>query len=111
MSKQFQARQGDIMFRAVDGPPKAANRKPRSDKVLAYGEVTGHCHQMIEPPLAELEQYETEEGIYVFSKDHEIKIGHDEHNVVTLPKSTWVLVTRQREYDPVAAEKERRVQD
>ena len=108
--KQFQARQGDIFFRFVDGPPKTANRKPKSDAVLAYGEVTGHCHKVTNE-MSEMESYEAPEGIYVFNKDNEIGVSHDEHGTIKLPKNTWILVTRQREYDPSAAERERRVQD
>jgi hypothetical protein len=38
-------------------------------------------------------------------------VGHDEHNVITLPANQWVCVTRQREYDPLSAERQRRVAD
>ncbi len=111
MSK-FQARQGDIFFRSVDSLPKKANLKKKSDPILAYGEVTGHSHKIIEPALSELDMNTDENGdIYVRSESQEIKIWHDEHNVITLPANKWICITRQREYDPLAAEKERRVAD
>ena len=49
--------------------------------------------------------------IYVLSEHEDIKIGHDEHDVITLPKNEWICVSRQREYDPLAVEKERKVAD
>ena len=108
----FQARQGDIFFKVVeqkDVPP--AIRKHDSN-ILAYGEVTGHSHKIISPLISEMESYVDEKGdIYVLSAFQEIRIGHDEHDVVTLPANQWICISRQKEYDPIAIEKERRVCD
>jgi hypothetical protein len=41
------------------------------------------------------------------SKNEDIKVWHDEHNVITLPSNEWICVSRQKEYDPL--EKARRV--
>lgn len=106
----FQARQGDIFFKSVNSKPK--DLKKYNSNILAYGEVTGHSHKIISPSISEMESYVDENGdIYVLSVLEDIKIGHDEHNVVTLPKNEWICISRQREYDPLAAEKERRVAD
>ena len=107
----FQARQGDIFFKVVDQLPQREMKK-KSDNILAYGEVTGHSHQVISPSISEMEmQVDTNGDIYVLSEHEDIKIGHDEHNVVTLPKGKWICISRQREYDPLAIEKERKVAD
>jgi hypothetical protein len=59
-----------------------------------------------------MESFVDENGdIYVLSEHEDIKIGHDEHDVITLPKNEWICVSRQREYDPLAVEKERKVAD
>lgn len=106
----FQARQGDIFFKSVKSAPK--NLKKYQSNILAYGEVTGHSHKIISPLVSEMESYVDENGdIYVLSALEEIRIGHDEHNEIVLPKNEWICISRQREYDPLAAEKERRVAD
>lgn len=105
----MQARQGDIFFMIVDGVPK--NSKKHPSNILAYGEVTGHSHKIISPSISEMESFVDKKGdIYVRSAS-EITVGHDEHNCVFLPSNEWICITRQREYDPLAVEKERRVAD
>ena len=106
----FQARQGDIFFKVVNSVPKEI--KKHTSNIIAYGEVTGHSHKIISPLISEMESYVDENGdIYVLSALQDIRIGHDEHNEVVLPKNKWICISRQREYDPLAAEKERRVAD
>lgn len=111
VEKAFQARQGDIFFQKVDCLP-TGKLTPKSDAIFAYGEVTGHCHKAISPALSEMEMCSDEKGdIYVLSKNEDIKVWHDEHSVVTLPKNQWICISRQREYDPLAESKQRRVLD
>lgn len=106
----FQARQGDIFFKSVKSTPK--NLKKHNSNILAYGEVTGHSHKIMSPSISEMESYVDEKGdIYVLSALEEIRIGHDEHNEIVLPKNEWICISRQREYDPLAADKERQVAD
>ena len=106
----MQARQGDIFFKTVKNIPN--NMKKKTDNILAYGEVTGHSHKIMSPSISEMESFVDENGdIYVLSEHEDIKIGHDEHDVITLPKGKWICVSRQREYDPLAADKERKVAD
>ena len=106
----FQARQGDIFFKVVDKLPENANLKKKQDAILAYGEVTGHSHQ-ITTPISDCESYVDENGDIYVRSHNPILVGHDEHNVITLPANEWVCVTRQREYDPLSAERQRRVAD
>ena len=106
----FQARQGDIFFKSVKSTPE--NLKKHQSNILAYGEVTGHSHKIISPLVSEMESYVDENGdIYVLSALQEIRIGHDEHHEIVLPKNEWICISRQREYDPLAADKERQVAD
>lgn len=105
----FQARQGDIFFRSCGVPPVGAVVK--KDLVLAYGEVTGHSHKIISPSLSELEMVVDRNGDIFVRGEVEISVGHDEHNVVTLPRGEWICISRQREYDCLAVEKERLVAD
>jgi len=106
--KDYQARQGDIFFQQVSKPK--GKRKPISP-ILAYGEVTGHAHR-IATPMSELESCVDENGdIYVMNTHGPLVIEHEEHGAVTLPANEWFVITRQREYDPAEAIKERQVKD
>ncbi len=112
--KEFtmQARQGDIFFKTVSKDNLPSKLKKKTDNILAYGEVTGHSHKIMSPSISEMESFVDEKGdIYVLSPNEDIRIGHDEHDVITLPKNEWICVSRQREYDPLAVEKERKVAD
>lgn len=106
----MQARQGDIFFESVDSPIK--NERKMDSQVIAYGEVTGHSHQIMSPKISEMDSSVDEKGdIFVRSPHCPIIIGHDEHSTIELPQNTWIRISRQREYDPAAAERERRVAD
>lgn len=110
MSK-FQARQGDIMFRSCKAP-NVSKMKRKQDNILAFGEVTGHSHSVSSHKAGSYESYVDENGdIYMLSTDNDFVVEHDEHNPITMPKGEWICVTRQREYDPVAISKERKVLD
>ncbi len=79
---------------------------------MAYGEVSGHSHKIMTPSISEMDSFVNEKGdIYVRSMTTDIVVDHDEHNSITLPKGEWICVTRQREYDPLAADKQRKVAD
>jgi hypothetical protein len=107
--KKFQSRQGDIFFKTVQKPKNLTEMKPHKSRILAFGEVTGHSHQIKEGP--EVQSFVDSKGdIYMFSKSETI-VGHDEHSDIKLPAGSWICVTRQREYDPLAAEQERKVAD
>ena len=110
--ENFQARQGDIFLRAVSGKPTDRKLKPHPNNILAFGELTGHSHRIVEPAIEEMEMETDEQGdIFVRSCHQDIKVWHDEHHIVTLPKNQWICVSRQREYDPLSVERQRRVAD
>jgi len=108
MSK-FSARQGDIWFEAVDKIPSKGLKK-KTDAILAYGEQTGHSHS-ITTAISDCESYVDEQGDIYIRSANEIKVGHDEHNVINLPANQWICVSRQREYSPLEANRERLVAD
>jgi hypothetical protein len=110
--KQIQKRQGDIFFETCSKPKNLLRMKKLTHGVIAYGEVTGHTHKIISPPLSECEVYVNEVGdIFAMSKNSPITVGHDEHDEITMPKNTWVNITRQREYDVISEMRERKVAD
>lgn len=106
----MQKRQGDIFFEVCHKPTKQMARK--LDNVIAYGEVTGHKHAIVSPPLSECEVYVDENGdIYAMSTTTDLVVEHDEHNSITMPANEWICITRQREYDVLSEMRERKVAD
>jgi len=112
-TKKVQARQSDIFFRVVDGPSEGALKanKKHNSQVLANGEVTGHQHAICTPAISECETCVDPKGDIFIRSQEEIVVDHDEHGTVTLPADEWICISRQREYDALAAEKERQVAD
>lgn len=108
MSK-FQSRQGDIWFEAVDKIPSKGLKK-KTDGILGFGEITGHKHEVVSL-VSDCESYVDEQGDIYIRSANEIKVGHDEHNVINLPANQWICVSRQREYSPLEANRERLVAD
>lgn len=111
-----QYRQGDVWIREVLKPAArgwsemakknagkvldaAVNIIPR-DKgrvVLAYGEVTGHAHAIMDKTT---EFFQCDDGRRILLvKDDETKLSHEEHGTVTIPKGEYEII-QQREYDP-----------
>lgn len=107
---QFQARQGDLFFRSISKLPEKANLNKKTDAILAYGEQTGHSHS-ITTAISDCESYVDESGDIYIRSENEIVVGHDEHDNIILPANEWICVSRQREYSPLEAERERKVRD
>lgn len=101
-------RQGDLLFQRQRG--RQDNGKPSEGRVLAYGEATGHAHQA--EADSDVQLYCAEDGTVaaIAVNDDEVRIVHEEHGPATLTRGMW-SVTRQREYDPDAVARERRVAD
>ena len=103
---QKQFRQGDVFLTPCPEVPADATVVPRDSGrvILAYGEVTGHCHAMVEPDVALLEREVTtpsgskEKQMYLrVGAPKGSKLTHQEHSTVTVPPGTYTVV-RQREY-------------
>ena len=112
MGKVFQARQGDILFISVaDAEPLMGGSSPRADNVLAQGEATGHSHRLVGSAGWWPEMRTRANGEILVRGGEGMRVVHEEHGDITLPADTWILVRRQREYDPVAVERQRRARD
>lgn len=66
-------RHGDVLLVKIDSIPKGA--KPLEDKVLAYGEITGHTHRFVN---ADIERYEYE-GVKYLQVFNPTPLIHEEH--------------------------------
>lgn len=107
--KKFQSRQGDLYFKIVAKPRNLGRMKPYKSRILAFGEVTGHCHAI--KGETEVDSYVDTNGDIYMRSLVETVVGHDEHADIRLPAGNWICVTRQREYDPIAEDRERKVAD
>lgn len=91
-----QYRHGDVMLELVDQLPAGSNRKlPHA--TLAYGEVTGHSHSIVQKESVMLYDYGSFLGLDV--KADSVSLVHEEHKTIELPKGFY-RVWRQREYSP-----------
>lgn len=105
---KLSARQGDVGIDKVDAVPTDA--KPKNNRIIAYGEGTGHYHE-VDGDVCVLER----DGEMFVDSNESFTLTHhgspgDEHEKIQFPPGTWRF-TIQREYDPYAANRERRVVD
>jgi hypothetical protein len=105
-SNKIGAVQGDVPILRIDALP--ANAKPRKDnnRIVAYGEVTGH-HHVIE----QAQMYDDDLGNLFALVEQPTRILHHEHGAIILAPGVYQIGQagiNQVEYD---GEEERRVLD
>ncbi len=85
-------RQGDVLLKQIDKLPEKV--KKLEDKVLAYGEITGHSHRLENPE--NIERYTDGEKLYlqVFQPTPLI---HEEHLPQVVLPGVYEQI-REREY-------------
>ena len=104
-------RQGDVLLmRVTNVMLGAAIPRDGGRVVLAYGEVTGHAHALLEPEaeLYELAEDHTADGDATWARADRIlrvtgkaavALRHEEHAPISLRPGTY-RVRIQREFDP-----------
>lgn len=104
-------RHGDVFLEEVATLPDGT--VSRSNPIVAYGEVTGHCHTIV--PLegviadeADFKLYEKDGVLYLFTGSKGAAIVHQEHAKIPLPKEKTFVIGIQQEWAPTGA---RNVQD
>lgn len=95
--------QGDVLIRRSVIPKTAKRKDGRA--VVAYGEVTGHCHEVIGEGV---EVYEENGTLYVHAPQGGT-IQHEEHKPISLPPGDYQIGI-VKEYDHFA-EESRNVRD
>lgn len=88
-------RHGDVMIARTESIPATAKLRP--DVILAYGESTGHSHQIEFPATAEL--WELDGQLYLKVVAENARVVHEEHKPITLERGLY-RVWKQREYTP-----------
>lgn len=99
MTKATIYRQGDVLIRRVEKIP--ANAKPKDRDagrvILAYGEVTGHAHQIADPDAKGAVLLSVSESATFLRLTKKAQLVHEEHATIDLPAGDYQVV-HQREY-------------
>lgn len=96
---QFMVRQGDVLVTRVKTIPGGAKPKARDKNraILAYGEVTGHAHQIADPDAVGAVLLTVAESATFLRLARKATLVHEEHDTIDLPAGDY-SVTIQREY-------------
>ena len=97
-------RQGDILLRKIGKLPAEIKIK---DKILAYGEVTGHKHQFKDNDECVMVYHDGNGKQYV-QVLKPTKLQHEEHDWLDIEQGNYEVI-HQREFDLI--EGTRRVMD
>lgn len=79
--------QGDVVMKKIEALPKG-DAAVQSDRVLAWGEVTGHKHQVVNEPGVEV--LRIMDRLYVKALK-EFTVRHEEHDPVVVPPGIWEI--------------------
>lgn len=96
---QKQIRQGDVFLRRVDALPQGLTpvARDKGQVILAYGEVTGHAHRVIDRGgTAQL--YQGDGGVRYMTIEELTEVVHEEHGTVQLEPGVYELPP-QMEWD------------
>lgn len=96
-----QYRQGDIFIIRTDEIPDGARPVARDNGriVLAYGEVTGHAHAVLDRAADLFDHEQLEDRFLQVLADGGVDLVHEEHDTIHLAPGNYI-VRRQREYTP-----------
>lgn len=83
-------RQGDLLIVSISALPTGLKKK---DNILAYGEVTGHKHQLMSETV-----FVNLEGKQFLDLKKQSSLVHDTHAEIKLDPGKYEVII-QREYD------------
>jgi hypothetical protein len=95
-----QFRQGDVfLVRVADALPEAARKVKRDNGrvVLAYGEVTGHSHAILDREAELFTLPDTDDRFLRIMAGSGVDLVHEEHTTISLPPGDY-RIRIQREY-------------
>lgn len=111
MTTRQMIRQGDVLVRPTRQRPSAKAKSITDDGrvILAYGEVTGHAHEVQHPvtttdnldPVPPVQLFEEPDGTRLLVISRPAVLRHDEHGPIELTPGHYEVI-RQREYSPEA---------
>ena len=85
-------RQGDVLLVKIDKLPTNLVKK---DRIIAYGEVTGHKHQFLSNQVSVFKNKDEQQYVDVQQK---AILQHEEHAHLEIPKGVYQVII-QRELD------------
>ena len=95
-------RHGDLLITKINAIPE--DTVQISDKIIAEGEISGHKHEIfgsaqvnIRPSFIGRQINENSE--VWFNAFDEIKLKHEEHKTLEIPKGVY-KVTKEQQFDP-----------
>lgn len=105
-------RQGDVLVRATTKQPSTRAKRvtDHGRTILAYGEVTGHAHEVVDDVARRVENVDAVPAMQLFEEpggtrllviSRPVSLTHQEHGRIGLPVGTFEVI-RQREYSPEA---------
>ena len=89
-------RQGDVLIVEAHLPDQDRYLAEAKDRILVYGESTGHAHRVDGP--REVIVYDLWGRDKYISAPTPFRLVHDEHDTIEIPEGFYRVI-RQREYD------------
>lgn len=86
-------RHGDLLIKELDQLPE--NLTQKQDNIIAYGEATGHHHQLTGKVTTYVDK--TNNKIYFVAEDY-VKLKHQEHKTINISEGNYEVIV-EREYD------------
>lgn len=91
-------RHGDILIKEIKELPK--NLKEQDNGVLAYGEVTGHSHELEGGKYRVLVDDSNKKFLEIMEAT---MLRHQEHKTITIAPAKYEIII-EKEYDPFSEE-------
>jgi hypothetical protein len=90
-------RQGDVLLKPIQSLPKGLAKQEPGKLILAYGEVTGHAHEIKE--RTSVTAWVDDKGSLFLDVEEPTTLTHQEHDEVVIAPGKYQVI-RQREYTP-----------
>lgn len=90
-------RQGDVLLIPTSKIPEGAKLE-KNRKTVAYGEVTGHHHDLVAPVQTDVEVYALEDQLFA-KVGSDVQITHQEHAALAVDEGLYEIRIQQ-EYTP-----------
>lgn len=84
-----QMQQGDVLIKRIESLPKGVKKKERDNGhiILAYGEVTGHAHRIMDVDAL---FYEKDGKLYL-KNEKPVTLTHEEHHQQVIEPGIWEI--------------------